>query len=87
MAFELTIVTPSGEAFSGAVESVVLPGEEGDFGVLPGHERFLAALREGPFEIREGNASSGTRRGEVSSGFADVSGEHVTVLVDRCSLE
>ena len=82
MAIELTIVTPEGEVFSGEVERVVLPGEAGDFGVLDGHERFLSALREGPIEIQEG----GTRSGELSDGFAEVSGDRVTVLVDRCTL-
>ena len=84
MAIELTIVTPEGEVFSGAVERVVLPGESGDFGVLDGHERFLSALRSGPFEIQEG--PSETQSGELSEGFAEVNGDRVTVLVDRCTL-
>ena len=82
MAIELTIVTPEGEVFSGEVERVVLPGESGDFGVLDGHERFLSALRSGPLEIQAGE----TRTGELSDGFAEVSGDRVTVLVDRCTL-
>lgn len=82
MAIELTIVTPDGEVFSGDVERVVLPGESGDFGVLEGHERFLSALRSGPFEIQDGD----TRTGELSDGFAEVNGDRVTVLVDRCTL-
>ena len=41
MALELSIVTPEGQAYDGAVESVVLPGSEGDFGILEGHERLL----------------------------------------------
>ena len=36
MALQLTIVTPEGEAFSDSVDTVVLPGSEGDFGVLEG---------------------------------------------------
>ena len=43
MPFELTIVTPEGMAFQGTAERVVLPGSEGDFGVLASHER-LGAL-------------------------------------------
>ena len=81
MPLELTVVTPEGEAYSGSVEQVVLPGAEGDFGVLPGHERYLAALREGTLEIRGARAQSG----QVSEGFAEVSGDRVTVLVDSCS--
>jgi F-type H+-transporting ATPase subunit epsilon len=80
----LTIVTPAGEAFSGPVDAVVLPGSEGDFGVLPRHERLMTALRAGEVEIRTG---SGTRRASISEGFADVSGEEVVVMVTSCQFE
>jgi F-type H+-transporting ATPase subunit epsilon len=83
VALELSIVTPEGEAFQGPVESVVLPGSEGDFGVLPRHERLLTPLREGEVEIR---TASGTQRATISEGFADVSGSEVVVMVTRCQL-
>jgi len=83
MALELTIVTPEGQAFDGSVEQVVLPGAEGEFGVLEAHERLLAALRIGLVEIR---MSGGSRWAAVSEGFADVSGEQVVVLVDHCAM-
>jgi F-type H+-transporting ATPase subunit epsilon len=82
MSLSLTIVTPEGEAFSGPVESVVLPGSEGDFGVLPRHERLLASLREGQIEIR---TAGGARSAKISEGFADVSAEEVVVMVTSCS--
>jgi F-type H+-transporting ATPase subunit epsilon len=84
MSLQLTIVTPVGEAFHGPVESVVLPGSEGDFGVLPRHERLMTALRVGEIEIR---TASGTRRAAISEGFADVSGEEVVVMVTSCQFE
>jgi F-type H+-transporting ATPase subunit epsilon len=83
MALELTIVTPSGAAYRGDVESVVLPGSEGDFGVLPGHERFLTALRTGEVQIR---AAGKTIYAASGDGFADVSAHEVNVLVDSCEL-
>ena len=83
MPLELTIVTPSGPAYRGDVDSVVLPGSEGDFGVLPGHERFLTALRTGEIEIETGGHKIFAA---ASEGFADVSGDQVTVLVDSCEL-
>ena len=83
MALDLTIVTPSGPAYRGDVDSVVLPGSEGDFGVLPGHERFLSALRVGEVQIKTGGQ---TQYAAASDGFAEVSGGHVTVLVDSCEL-
>jgi F-type H+-transporting ATPase subunit epsilon len=81
--FELGIVTPEGRVYQGRVESVVLPGSEGDFGVLGGHERFLAPLRIGEIEIRD---ERGRRFAAISGGFADVSGEQVVVLAETCEL-
>ena len=83
MSFELNIVTPEGRVYQGRVESVVLPGSEGDFGVLGGHERFLAPLRVGEIEIRD---ERGHRFAAVSGGFADVSGQQVVVLAETCEL-
>jgi F-type H+-transporting ATPase subunit epsilon len=84
MSLQLTIVTPLGEAFHGPVEAVVLPGTEGDFGVLPRHERLMTSLRVGEVEIK---TASGTRRASTSEGFADVSGEEVVVMVTSCKFE
>ena len=83
MPFELSILTPQGVAYSGTADSVVLPGSEGDFGVLPSHERFLTPLRVGAVKI---SAGAETVHAAVSTGFADVSGEAVAVLVDSCEL-
>ena len=83
MPFVLSIVTPQGEAYRGRVGTVVLPGSEGDFGVLQGHERFLAPLRIGQLEIR---AEQGPLHAAVSGGFADVAAHEVVVLADACEL-
>ena len=83
MSIQLTIVTPQGETFAERVDTVVLPGSEGDFGVLEGHERFLAPLRIGPVSIQTGGV---TRWAAASRGFADVAGGDVVVLVDQCQL-
>jgi len=81
--FELTIVTPQGEAFRGPVERVVLPGSEGEFGVLTGHERFLTPLQIGPVEI---HSDGEVQWAAIAEGFAEVNGEAVTVLVESCEL-
>jgi F-type H+-transporting ATPase subunit epsilon len=83
LSLELVIVTPEGEAYSGSVEQVVLPGSEGDFGVLEQHERTLAPLQHGAIEIK---TASGSEWAAVSNGFADVSAERVVVLADSCVL-
>ena len=81
MAIALAIVTPSGQAFDGEAERVVLPGAEGEFAVLEQHERFLAPLRPGVLAI---HSAGGVEWAAVSDGFADVSAEQVVVLVDSC---
>jgi F-type H+-transporting ATPase subunit epsilon len=83
VSLDLVIVTPQGEVFSGVVEQVVLPGSEGDFGVLEQHERTLAPLQHGVVEIK---TTSGSEWAAVSNGFADVSAERVVVLADSCVL-
>src|SRR5690606_38976129 len=55
----------------------------GDFGVLPGHERFLAPVRIGELEVRGGRDPK-RRFAAGSDGFADVNGERVAVMVDSC---
>lgn len=83
MAIDLVIVTPEGQAYSGSVEQVVLPGSEGDFGVLAEHERTLAPLQHGPVEIK---TAGGSEWAAVSNGFAEVAAERVVVLADSCVL-
>jgi F-type H+-transporting ATPase subunit epsilon len=65
------------------VESVVLPGSEGEFGVLPDHERYLTPLQVGAVEIRTGGSSLWAA---IGGGFADVQADAVTVLVESCEL-
>ena len=83
MAIDLVVVTPEGEALSQTVEQVVLPGEAGEFGVLESHERFLTPLLPGAMEIKE---SGGSKWAAISSGFAEVDGSRIVVLVDACAL-
>jgi F-type H+-transporting ATPase subunit epsilon len=83
VALELIVVTPAGEALSEEVEQVVLPGEAGEFGVLESHERFLTPLQLGPMQIVRSN---GSQWAALSSGFAEVDGARVVVLVDSCVL-
>lgn len=76
----LTIVTPEGVRFEGDVDRVVVPGTEGDFGVLPGHERFLSPVRIGELQV-EGR---GSLWAAVADGFAEVNGDKVVLMVDSC---
>src|SRR5437764_15170999 len=63
------------------VEMVVVPGTEGNFGVLPGHAPLISSIRPGTIDIYEGQTVS--RRIFVVSGIAEVTPERCTVLADQ----
>ncbi len=65
---EFELVTPERLAFSEPVEMVVVPGDEGDFGVLPGHAPMISTVRPGVITIYEGGAVR--QRIFVAGGFA-----------------
>jgi F-type H+-transporting ATPase subunit epsilon len=90
--FEL--VSPERLLASTAVDMVVVPGAEGDFGVLPGHAPFISALRAGVIDVHDGGKV--TDRIFVADGFAEVTTERCTVLageavpldrIDRAQVE
>ncbi|MDE6044849.1 MAG: F0F1 ATP synthase subunit epsilon, partial [Helicobacter sp.] len=77
---QLDIITPEGGIFSGKVKSVVLPGVEGEFGVLPGHTDVLTLLQTGVIEFESEN---GTRElVAVDSGYVKVDNAKVDVLAN-----
>lgn len=73
----LDIVTPERRVLSETVDIVVAPGEEGEFGVLPGHIPFLCKLKVGELRFRTGASS---RHIAVMGGYAEVLPNRVTVL-------
>lgn len=72
----LSIVTPD-QSLTYEVDEVSMPGQEGDFGVLPGHTPFFAGLRTGTMWYRQGSEKHYLA---VSVGFAEVLPDQVTVL-------
>ena len=81
IAFEL--VSPDRLLISEDVDMIVVPGTEGDFGVLAEHERTLAPLQHGAVEIK---TAAGSEWAAISNGFAEVAAERVVVLADSCVL-
>ncbi len=77
--FFLEIVTPVRKAFSEQVTAIVAPGEEGYFGVLPGHTPFLSSLRIGDMKIEIGDK---TKHFAISGGFAEVYSGGVRILAE-----
>lgn len=82
--FDVEIMTPACRVFAGAVESLVLPGSEGSFGVLAGHVPMLARLAAGRIMVRQGEQEHYFHCGP---GVANVDPKHVTVLVDSMEAE
>jgi F-type H+-transporting ATPase subunit epsilon len=83
VSLRLSIVTPSRALVVTDADSVVAPGSEGEFGVLPGHAPLLAALRPGVVRYTSGSQTS---RVAVAGGFAEVTQERVTVLAQTAEL-
>jgi len=73
----LEIVTPDRALVSQPVDEVQIPGEEGYFGVLPGHTPLLATLEVGELWYRVGQERSFLT---VAFGFAEVLPDRVTIL-------
>ena len=76
----LKVITPDSLVFDGEVEEIVVPGELGEFGVLPGHVPFLSALFPGRLRFRA--EGSGETVFIVHGGLADVKDDTVSVLTD-----
>jgi F-type H+-transporting ATPase subunit epsilon len=75
----LEIVTPEKMAFSGNVEDVTIPGTEGEFGVLRGHEAFLSSVDIGQLVFTKNNKKT---HYAVNTGYAEVTANKVTVLIE-----
>jgi F-type H+-transporting ATPase subunit epsilon len=75
----LEIVTPEKMTFSGTVEDVTIPGTEGEFGVLRGHEALLSSV-----DIGELNYSKDGKKVfyAVNTGYAEVTSDKVTILIE-----
>lgn len=76
--FQLSVLTPLSEAYSGDVVTVTASGHGGDFGVLPGHVAYITSVEPGPLVIEE---ATGKKVFSVGDGFVQVTAERVSVIV------
>ncbi len=74
------LVSPERLLRSEDVDMVVIPGSEGDFGVLPGHAPIISTIRPGVIEVHKGTATP--ERIFISGGICEVSADRCTVLAD-----
>jgi F-type H+-transporting ATPase subunit epsilon len=75
----LEIVTPEAKAFSDDVDMVVLPGIEGEMGILPQHVPLMTQLKPGELRVTKGGQETFLAVGE---GFVEVTGDRVSVMTD-----
>ena len=82
MALHFELVTPAELVRSEEVHMVVVPGAEGEFGVLEGHAPFMSTIRNGAVQVykTEGSAPETI---EVRGGFAEVGDKGLTVLAEH----
>ncbi len=78
---EFELVSPERLLLSEHVDMVVVPGSEGDFGVLPRHAPLISTLRPGVIRVFEGREVR--QRIFVAGGFAEVTSERCTVLAEE----
>ncbi len=81
MPVQFELVTPERLIVSTQVDMVVVPGSEGNFGVLPGHSPLISTIRPGTVDLYEGRTV--TERIFVVAGIAEVTPERCTVLADE----
>ena len=79
MPLKLEIVSPERLAYTDEVDMVVVPGIDGELGILPHHTRLISALGVGELRIKKGGAEQSML---ISGGFVEVRPDKVVVLAD-----
>lgn len=79
MAVHLEIVTPEARVYSDEVDSVVIPGVEGELGILPMHVPLFTMIKPGELQVSKGGRPESLAIGE---GFVEITGQRVVVLTD-----
>ena len=82
MALQFEIVTPARLVLSTEAYMVVVPGSEGEFGVLEGHAPFTTTMKDGVIRVFRTNGGSAEEI-PVKGGFAEVSNTGLTVLAEH----
>jgi F-type H+-transporting ATPase subunit epsilon len=78
--FNLSVISPEQRLFEGPAQFVVVPGHDGEIGILHDHAPLMALLGEGMLRIE---TESGAQRFHVSGGFLQVTENEVSVLSEH----
>ena len=79
MPLQLEIVTPERRAYTDEVDMVIVPGIDGQLGILPHHTRLITALGTGELRIKKGGTEQSLL---ISGGFVEVRPDKVVVMAD-----
>ena len=79
MPLKLEILSPERRAYSDEVDMVVVPGVDGQLGILPHHTRLISALGTGELKIKKGGTEEHML---ISGGFVEVRPDRVIVMAD-----
>lgn len=82
MALHFELVTPARLVRSDDVHMVVVPGSEGEFGVLEGHAPFMSTIRDGALKVYKTDGGQ-PEEIRITGGFAEVSASGLTVLAEH----
>ena len=83
MPLELEIVTPERQVYADTVDAVMVPGSEGEMGVLPHHAPLVSMLGVGELRIRKGGAEESFA---IVGGFVQVRPDKVVVMAETADL-
>lgn len=82
---DFELVSPERRLARAKVAMVVVPGTEGDFGVLPGHAPMMSTIRPGAIAIHEADGGPATMRFFIDGGFAEVTETGLTILAEKAT--
>jgi F-type H+-transporting ATPase subunit epsilon len=83
--FHFELVTPERLVRSDEVHMVVVPGTEGDFGVMAGHAPVMTTLKDSEIKVFK-TAGAQPENIKVSGGFAEVGDKGLTVLAESAEV-
>lgn len=84
MPLHLEIVTPERRAFEGDVDEVIVPGSEGELGILPHHAPLVSLLGNGVLRIKRGGEQE---EYAIFGGFVQVRPDRVVVLAETADMD
>ena len=85
--FDVSLVTPDGPAFEGAVEMIVVPGAAGEIGVLARHAPLIATLKAGSTRVYLDRQADDVREYATGPGFFKVEQDRALALVHDAMID